>query len=86
MLQLPQPVNPKGTHLAVGVQGRPHAWLQQPQCKGLQYIQMVRHLVTQWRCAVDDVLENSQSVVSAGLLGEEKWGGVCLAQSFLPYR
>lgn len=66
----------KGTHLAVGVQWRTHARLQQPQCKGLQYIQVVSHLVTQRRCTVDDVLEDSQSTgVSMGSQGEEEWGG-----------
>lgn len=65
----------KGTHLAVGVQRCPHAWLQQSQCKGLQYIQVVSHLIAQWRCTMNDVLEDSQSmVVSMGSQGEEEWG------------
>lgn len=78
---------PKGTHLAVGVYWCTHARLQQPQRKGLQYIQVVSHLVTQGCCTVDDVLEDSQSTgVSVGSQGEEAWGGGGLAWSFLPYR
>ena len=76
----------QGTYLTVGVQWCPHAWLQQPQHQGLQYVQVVSHLVAQWRCTVDDVLKDSQSTaVSVGLQGEE-WGGVCQVWSFLPCR
>ena len=83
---VPSLVCPKGTYLAVGVQWRPHARLQQPQRKGLQYVQVVSHLVAQWRCTMDDVLENSQFMgVSVGSRGQER-GRVCLAWSFLPCR
>lgn len=72
---VPSLVYSEGTHLAVGVQWCPHAWLQQSQCKGLQYIQVVSHLVAQWRCTMNDVLEDSQSMaVSMGSQGEEEWG------------
>lgn len=82
----PPPLYPKGTHLAVGVQWCPHALLQQPQCKGLQYVQVVSHLVAQWCCAMDDALEDSESRgVSVGSLGEEEWVGLP-GQGFLPYR
>lgn len=82
----PSLMHAQGTYLTVGVQWCPHAWLQQPQHQGLQYVQVVSHLVAQWRCTVDDVLkDNPSTAVSVGLQGEE-WGGVCQVWSFLPCR
>ena len=85
-LRNPSLLHAQGTYLTVGVQWCPHAWLQQPQHQGLQYVQVVSHLVTQWCCTVDDVLKDSQpTAVSVGFQGGE-WGGVCQAWSFLPCR
>lgn len=72
----PQPLYLKGNHLAVGVQWCPHALLQQPQCKGLQDVQVVSHLVAQGGCTMDDALEDSESMgVSVGSQREEEWVG-----------
>lgn len=49
-------LNEAASHLAEGVQRRPHERLQEVQADRLQHVQVVGHLVPHGLRAVDDVL------------------------------